>query len=430
MRRSYKFRLRPTARQHVALQACLDDHRDLYNAALDNRRGTWKWNRESVAYGVQSAQLKEIRDLCPEQARWSFASQQATLRQLNKAFDAFFRRVKAGQTPGFPRFRAARRWDSVTWPTNGDGCRWKPDHSQVYLQGIGTLKVTTHRAVEGIVKTIQVKREGRRWFLVLSCDHVPTKPLPATGVSIGIDVGIMVFAATSEGELIDNPRHGRAGAARLAKAQQRLARKRRGSANRRAAREVVANRHRKVANQRRDFRHKLARRLVTDYDVLAVEILTVKNMSRSASGTLENPGTNVAQKRGLNRSILDAGWAQFRSILTDKAEEAGRKVVVVNPHHTSQTCAECAHVEAANRVKAKFCCRRCGHTDHADVNAARNIFGAGLALLQRKLSEKKLAGFIRQRCHGDRVRLGSGKPPGDWIGNPVAAKATLAFPIT
>lgn len=378
MRRSYKFRLRPTTRQHVALAACLRDHCDLYNAALEERRVAWKRCATAVRYGGQSAQLKDVRQDCPDQGRWSFSSQQATLRRLNKAFEAFFRRVKSGQKAGYPRFRSKDRFDSVEWPKDGDGCRWKPEHRQVYLQGVGTLKVTVHRPVEGVVKTISMKREGRRWYLILSCDDVPPKLLGATGAVVGIDMGITVFAATSDGELIDNPRHGRKAAGRLAQAQQVLARKKRGSANRHAARSVVANRQRKVANQRRDFHHQLARRLIDTYDVIAVEDLTVKNMSRSASGTLEAPGVNVAAKSGLNRSILDAGWAQFRSILTDKAEEAGRQVIAVNPRYTSQTHWKCGL--RGDRDGISFWCSHCSVSEHADLNAAHNILRAGLAL--------------------------------------------------
>jgi putative transposase len=381
VRRTYKFRLRPTAGQHVALQQCLDAHRVLYNAALEERRGRWRWNRESVSYGDQSAQLKEIRSICPEQSRWSFSSQQATLRRLNRAFEAFFRRCRVGEKPGYPRFRSEHRFDSVEWPKNGDGCRWKPEHRRVNLQGVGDVKVEMHRSVEGVVKTVSVKREGRRWFLVLSCDDVATRPLPATGRTVGVDVGVSLFLATSDGDLVDNPRHGRQAAKRLAAAQSALARKQRGSANRRRQRQVVANQHRKIAHQRRDFHHQIARRLVGRYDVLVVEDLAVANMCRSASGTPEQPGINVAAKRGLNRSILDAGWAQFASILAGKAEEAGRSVIRVDPRHTSQTCAACGHVDAGNRVsQAEFRCRCCGHTAHADVNAARNILRAGLAL--------------------------------------------------
>jgi len=140
----------------------------------------------------------------------------------------------------------------VEWPKDGDGCRWKPELRQVYLRGIGTVKVTVHRPVKGLVKTITVKREGRRWSLVLSCDHVPAKPLPGTGATAGIDLGINVFVATSDGNLVENPRHARKASDHLASAQQVLARKKPGSGNRKRQREVVANRHRKITNQRRD----------------------------------------------------------------------------------------------------------------------------------------------------------------------------------
>ena len=181
VRRAYKFRLRPTARQHVALGQCLASHRELYNAALQERRDAWRLRETSVSYGDQSAQLKEIREVRPDVAAWSFSSQQATLRRLNRAFAGFFRRVKTGETPGYPRFKSAHRFDSVEWPKDGDGCRWQPEARRVYLQGIGHVKATVHRQVQGRVKTIQVRREGRRWMLVLSCDQVPTRPLDPPG---------------------------------------------------------------------------------------------------------------------------------------------------------------------------------------------------------------------------------------------------------
>lgn len=387
VRRSYKFRMRPTARQHVALQQCLDAHRELYNAALQERRDAWRKASVSITFAQQSADLPYIREARPDIARWGSGSEQATLRKLDQAMQAFFRRVKAGKAPGYPRFKSKDRFGSVVWPSPGDACRWKPDQRRVYLRGIGDVKVTAHRPIAGVVKTIQVKREGRHWFLVLSCDGVPIRPLEPTGAVVGLDVGIASFVATSDGELIDNPRHGRRGAARLAGAQRRLAMKRRGSANGRHAKATIGVRHRKIRRQRLDFHHKLARRLVTDHDVLAVEKLIVANMTRSASGTLAEPGTNVAAKSGLNRSISDAGWAQFLSILTGKAEEAGRQVIAVNPRHTSQRCAECGHVDKGNRVtQAEFRCLACGHQAHADVNAARNILRAGLALLDAQAS--------------------------------------------
>jgi putative transposase len=386
VRRAYVFRIRPTARQHVALAQCLDAHRELYNAALQERRDAWSHNKTRVFYGDQSAQLTEIRAVRPDQAVWSFSSQQATLRRLTKAFDGFFRRVKRGQTPGYPRFKGAARFDSVEWPKDGDGARWLPEHKRVYVQGVGQLKVHLHRPVAGRVKTIQIKRQGRRWMLVLSCDDVPTNPLPATSRHAGIDVGVASFAATSDGTHVDNPRWGRTAQDKLTTAQQRLARAKRGSYNRAAKRETVGARHRKIANQRKDFHHKRARQLVESYDVLVVEDLKIANMVRRPKPVPDddNPGQYLANgaraKSGLNRSISDAGWGRFVSILRAKAEEAGRIWIEVDPRHTSDGCEKCGHTARANRVsQAVFQCQRCGHTAQADEHAARNILRAGLA---------------------------------------------------
>ena len=381
------FRLRPTARQHVALAACVDAHRELYNAALQERRDAWSnASRTRISYGDQSAQLTGIRAVRPDQAVWSFSSQQATLRRLNKAFAGFFGRVKAGQTPGYPRFKGKARFDSVEWPKDGDGARWLPEQRRVYLQGVGQVTVDLHREVAGRVKTIQIKRHGRRWMLVLSCDDVPTNPLPVTGRQAGVDVGIVSFATTSGGEHVDNPRWARAAADRLAAVQQRLQRARRGGKNRAAKRETVAARHRKIANQRKDFHHKQARELVARYDLIVVEDLKIANMLRRAKPVADpaNPGqylpNGARAKSGLNRSISDAGWGQFVSILRAKAEEAGRAWIEVDPRHTSDGCERCGHAARENRVaQAEFACQRCAHRAPADEHAARNILRAGLA---------------------------------------------------
>ena len=212
MRRAYKFRIYPTTGQVSRAAQCLRDHQRLYNAALEERREAWRMRKVSIRYGQQSAQLKDVRGLDPDQGRWSFSSQQATLRRLDKAMAAFYRRCKAGQRRvGYPRFKALDRWDSVEWPSDGDGCRWKPDMGRVYLQGVGHVKVHAHRSVQGRVKTISLKREGRRWYVVLSCDDVPAEPLPATGREIGLDVGVARFATTSDGEYRQPEIHPRVG---------------------------------------------------------------------------------------------------------------------------------------------------------------------------------------------------------------------------
>lgn len=383
MRRAYKFRAYPTRGQVSRAAQCLRDHQRLYNAALEERREAWRMRTVSVRYGQQSAQLKDIRGLDPDQGRWSFSSQQATLRRLDKAFAAFCRRCRAGQKPGYPRFRALDRWDSVEWPSDGDGCRWKPDMGRVYLQGIGHVKVHAHRAVQGRVKTISLKREGRRWYAVLSCDDVPAEPLPATGREIGLDVGVARFATASDGEIIANPRFTRKSAGELAAAQQALSRKKRGSSNRRRAKAKIGEVHRKIRNRRADFHHKTARALVSTCDAIALEDLNTAGMTRrpAPKPDPDQPGgflpNNAAAKRGLNRSILDAGWAQFAGILAAKAEEAERRVVFVNPAHTSIDCHRCGR-RCTRPQQDTVVCPVHGSMD-ADCNGALNIYArAGL----------------------------------------------------
>ena len=385
MKRAYKFLLRPTAKQAVALTACLEDHRRLYNAALEHRRTAYQRAGVTIRYGEQSADLKHIRRDDPDgQGRWSFCSQQATLRRLDKAFAAFFRRVKAREKPGYPRFKGRGWFDTVEWPKDGDGCRWhsapSTEQVRVRLQGIGHVKVRQHRPVEGTVKTILVKREGHRWYVILSCDGVPAKILPATGAVTGIDMGVTHFLTTSEGMHVPNPRYLAASAARLSEGQRALSRCKRGLRRRQKVKARVAGVHRKIRRQRLDFAHKTALKLIREHDLIAHEALRIKNMTASASGTVEAPGTNVAAKSGLNKSVLDVGWGVFLSVLRAKAENAGRVVVEADPRHTSQRCSRCGYVAAGNRVsQADFRCMSCGHRAHADVNAAENILRAGLA---------------------------------------------------
>lgn len=292
MRRSCKFLLSPTRRQQIALAACLEDHRQLYNAALEHRRTAYRMAGATVRYGDQSADLKHIRADDPAgQGRWSFSSQQTTLRRLDKA---------------------------------GDGCRWdsQPEHASatfVRLQGVGHVRVHQHRRVLGRVKTIGIERQGARWYVVLSCDGVPARPLPAAGRGAGIDVGVVSLATTGDGQHLVDPRRPTASADRLAAAQRDLARKELRSKRRRKAAARIAASHAKVRRRRPDSAH--------------------------------------------------------------KAESAGRRLIAVNPADTSRTCAHCGPVAKENRVtQAEFRCRLCGHTAHADVNAATNILRAGLAL--------------------------------------------------
>lgn len=227
----YTFLMRPAVGQAAALGEMLRDHCGLYNGALQERRDAYRHvSKTTVRYGQQSAQLKDIRAFDPgRQGRWSFSSQQATLRRLEWAFAAFFRRITSGQTPGCPRFRGVTWFDTVDFPKDGDGCRWDATPhdpvTRVRFQGVGHVKVNQHRAVAGNVKTVSVKREGRKWFVVLTADQEQPEPLLATGSVTGIDLGIASFLTTSNGEHVPNPRHARKAAATLEDAQQALSRR-------------------------------------------------------------------------------------------------------------------------------------------------------------------------------------------------------------
>ncbi|PSJ26952.1 transposase [Streptosporangium nondiastaticum] len=398
MIRAYKFLLRPTARQEQGLGEMLADHCSLYNGALQERRGAYRHaSKTSIKYGDQSAQLKEIRAFDPErQGRWSFSSQQATLRRLDKAFQAFFRRVKAGQVPGYPRFKGVGHFDTVTFPKDGDGCRWDstPHDAQVRvrLQGVGHVRVHQHRPVKGRVKTISVKREGRRWYVVLSCDEVSAEPLPVTGSIVGIDMGTVHFFTDSNGVHKENPRFLVSMGEELAAAQRHLdtfpkRTKRRTKKHRSAARKV-AKIHVKIRRRRLDHHHKTALALVREHDVIGHEKLNTVGMTKrpQPKPDPEHDGAflpnGAAVKKSLSRSILDAGWGLFLGILAQKAESAARRVIPVNARNTSRECPECGYTSAENRItQAKFECVTCGHVANADHVGALNVLKrAGLVL--------------------------------------------------
>ena len=333
--------------------------------------------------------MKEIRAADPERyGRWSFTCERAAIRRLDRAFRAFFRRCTAGEKPGYPRFKGRGWWDSVEWPA-GNGARWDsaphPAVTRVYLQGVGHVRVHQHRAVKGHVKTITAKREDGRWYVVLSCDEVPTEPLEPANAPIGIDMGVASFLTASDGTFVPSPRHLAASAGHLVAAQQDLARKKRGSSSRRKAVAKVARLHGKVRRQRLDHAHKIALSLVRAHDLIVYEKLQVTNMTTRPKPRPDGNGghqpNGAAAKSGLNKSILDAGWGIFLRVLAAKAESAGRQLIAVDPRHTSQRCARCGHTATGNRLsQAEFRCLACGHHAHADVNAAKNILRAGLAL--------------------------------------------------
>ncbi len=383
--RTYRYRLHPTVRQTQALSRQLELQRELYNAALEERIGAWKWERRRVTYFDQCMTLTGLKEFRPEVLSCGVNLCRGTLKRLERAFDGFYRRARSGEPPGFPRFRSAQRWDSLQWE---DRSGWKITEShRLRLLGIGEIKMNYYRELQGIPKAITVKSEGRKWWVSVRCVDVPARPLPPTGREVGIDLGVVNIVALSEGEPLLGEQFGSRSKAKLAEAQRSLATMQRSSTRRRRQVDVVARRHRKIANQRRNAAHQLSRQLVNDYDFIALEDLKITNMTRAPRPKPDpaSPGAYLPNGSGrkavLNRCIHDAGWGQLVAMILYKAECAGREVVNVRPHHTSQRCAECGHTEPSNRIsQAEFRCCACGHEDHADRNAARNILGAGRAL--------------------------------------------------
>ena len=280
----------------------------------------------------------------------------ASTRLSGRSFDAW--RLEAGGKPGFPRFKSRDRYDSITFPAYGDGCRIR-ENGKLYLQGIGEVRVKWHRQVAGKIKTVTVRHRAGRWHVSFSVEYDP-EPLPEIDAEVGIDVGLEHFAALSTGDLIANPRWYRSAQRRLRRAQRKVTRRVKGSNGRRKAVRELQRVHEHVANQRADFVHKLSRRIVDGYQLIAVEKLNVGGMSRGM----------------LAKQVHDAGWRSFLQALTVKAAEAGRQVVEVNPAGTSQRCLCGCEVRKTLAVRVHRC-PECGLVAPRDVVSAQLVLRLG-----------------------------------------------------
>ena len=351
---AYKYRIYPTGPQAEFLSGELHEACSLYNAAKQERDDAWKTCRKSINYYDQANQLKAMRaDGCLTLSNFSCC--QDVLRRVDKTYQAFYARLKHGDKPGFPRYRSARRYDSITFPSYGDGCRLL-DNGKLRVQGAGQIKVKLHRPVEGIVKTVTVKREAGRWFAILSVER-DAAPLPASDRAIGIDVGLNSFAALSDGTEVPNPRYYRTAEGRFRCAQRKVARRRNKKSNRhRKAVRLLQRAHAHVRHQRADFQHKLSHQLVNKYGRIAVEDLKVKGLS----------GGRLA------KSVHDAGWNSFIQKLSYKAECAGRVLVKVDPCGTSQTCV-CGASVPKTLADRWHDCPACGLSAGRDVVSAQVI---------------------------------------------------------
>jgi putative transposase len=352
----FKYKLKPTPSQERAMAFVVRRCGEVYNAALEERREAWQKCGVSVTEAQQSAQLPEVKEVRPEYREIHSQVLQDVLIRLERAFQRFFARVKNGDTPGYPRFHGANRHTSFTYKQFGNGAT--VDNGFLVLAKIGRIAVRWSRPLEGTPKTVTLSWEADGWYVCFSCADVPIQPLPLTGKETGVDLGIEAFATLSNGARILSPGWYRKAERALKTAQRRVSRRKKGSNRRRKAVSLLAKAHQKARRQRADFHHKTALALVRTNDVIYHEGLQVRNRVKN---------------HHLAKSISDAGWAAFLTILSYKAACAGRSVIAVNPAFTSQTCSGCGVLVQKGLSVRWHACPECGTSLHRDHNAAKNI---------------------------------------------------------
>jgi putative transposase len=364
VRKTFCYRLYPTRKQARCLSAQLEECRWLYNHLLEQRQRAYEQTGKSPGLYDQQKTIPALKEQHPSLDRAHSQVLQNVAVRIDLAFQAFFRRVKTGENPGYPRFRGHGRYDSMTFPQCPSGCELRDGFLR--LSKVGAVKVVLHRKLEGTPKTCTIKRSSTgKWYAYFSCEISVPNPLRRSKEQAGIDVGLHSFATLSTGESIDNPRFFRADEKALARAQRRLSKEAKGTPERAKRRQSVARIHERITFRRKDFAHQQSRRLIHRFGFLAVEDLEVNRL-------LHNPC--------LAKSIADAAWSLFFTLLFVKAAWAGRKVVRVNPAYTSQTCSRCGHRQKMPLSERIFSCPCCQLERGRDHNSAATILSIGLGL--------------------------------------------------
>jgi putative transposase len=372
VRKTYKYKLKPTPAQEQALGTIVDRCRTLYNTALEQRRMWWdRGQGKRATCSQQQAELPELKAAFPDYAEVNAQVLQDVLLRLDRAVQVFFRRLAAGEMPGYPRFQGRGRYHSFTYKQVGEHGGARFDNGFLVLSKVGRIAVRWSRPLDGTPKTVTISREADGWYACVSCAEVPMQPLPPTGCETGIDIGLKVFLVTADGQVLENPRPYRTAERALRKAQRRVSRRKQGSQRRRKAIVLLQRTHQRMQWQRRDFHHKTALALLRTYDAIYLEDLQVRNLVRNHT---------------LAKSISDAGWTAFRTILEAKAACAGRQVIAVPPAYTSQDCSgvlvdgsRCLQRVAKSLSVRTHVCPSCGLVLDRDENAAQNILRAGQA---------------------------------------------------
>ena len=371
---AYKYELIPNGEQERDMRRFAGSCRFVYNKALAMQKSLYEQGQQKQGYAGLCKSLVGWKAETTWLTETPSQALQQTLKDLERAYSNFF-----AKRADFPRFKKKGMGDSFRYP---QGCKLDQPNSRVFLPKLGWIRYRNSRDVLGEVRNVTVSQSGGKWFVSIQTEREVEQPLPTATSAIGIDVGIARFATLSDGTYIAPLNSFKKHQQRLARYQRRMSRKVKFSSNWKKAKAKVQKIHTGIANARKDFLHKTTTTISQNHALVCIEDLQVRNMSKSSKGNSEQPGKMVKQKSGLNRSILDQGWGEFRRQLAYKVQWHGGMLLAVPPHHTSQTCPACDHVSKDNRqTQAKFLCVDCGYENHADVVGAINILERGYRLL-------------------------------------------------
>lgn len=354
MFKAFKYRLFPSKSQVARLEAVLETTRRFYNDRLRERKDAYEFRGISISKTEQLRMVKVEKDTSPYALDIHSHILQVAVNDLDKAFQAFFRRVKAGEKPGYPRFKGRNRWRGIGLKEYGNG--FKIDGRRLKLSGIGRIAVRWHREIQGKIKTCRITCKAQKWYVAFACEVVKPEPLAKTGREVGIDLGLMRLATLSNGEKVENPRWYRRIERQLRVIQRTISRRKIGGSNRRKTVQQLQRLMVKVANTRKDYLEKFSTDLISRFDKIVLEDLRVAAMARGRYA----------------KSILDASWSYLVVRLTHKAESAGREIDLVDPAYTSQDCCECGDRHKLSLKDRWFSCV-CGNSKDRDHNAAINI---------------------------------------------------------
>jgi len=367
--KAYKYKLKTNVIFEEKLNRISGSCRFVYNLFLNQRIQEYKTDFAYANYYDQALQLPSLKEEFPWLKEVPSQALQQTLKDLEQAYKNFFRRCKKGEVPGFPKFHKKGIKESFRYPQG-----IKVDGNNVYLPKVGWIKFFKSRDIIGKIKNTTVSRKADGWYVSFQTEITLPEPIHKSSSTIGIDRGVKLFAVCSDSTKINYDFNIDKYYKKLIIEQRKLSKKKKFSNNWYKQKEKVSKLHNKISNFRNDFLHKESTKLSNNHAVIVLEDLKIKNMTKSAKGTINEPGKNVKAKSGLNRVILKQGWYSFQSMLEYKQKYSGGTVMYINPKNTSLTCSKCGHVSKENRKsQALFVCEKCKYAENADFNASVNI---------------------------------------------------------